>query len=275
MLTAEYGDYMVFSKGTAEHTYLFYKEQAEGLNEIIILQGGFLLNIALILAGGTGSRMQSEIPKQYLTVNGKIIITYCLETFVASDDIDAILIVADPFWQEKILKDLKDSHVDATKIKGFSVPGKTRQLSILNGLEDINNTMGCDCSDVKVMIHDAARPLLNVGHISTYFKAMEGHDGVIPVLPMKDTVYISEDGKKITGLLNRSQVFAGQAPEIFLFKKYYDACIRLMPDKILEINGSTEPAILTGMDISVVPGDERNFKITTMQDLERFKREVG
>ena len=78
MLTAEYGDYMVFSKGTAEHTYLFYKEQAEGLNEIIILQGGFLLSIALILAGGTGSRMQSEIPKQYLTVNGKIIITYCL-----------------------------------------------------------------------------------------------------------------------------------------------------------------------------------------------------
>lgn len=233
------------------------------------------MNVALILAGGTGSRMQSDTPKQYLEVKGKMLITYCLEIFVRSDDIDVIWIVADVFWQKRVLEDLEKNDIAIFKVKGFSTPGKTRQLSIVNGLEDIKAYFECDGSDVKVMIHDAARPLLNASHISTYFKAMEGHDGIMPVLPMKDTVYISENGKAIIGLLNRSQVFAGQAPEIFTFDKYYDACMRLMPDEIYDINGSTEPAIRAGMDIVLIHGDEKNFKITTVQDFENFKREIG
>lgn len=110
--------------------------------------------------------------------------------------------------------------------------------------------------------------------IDTCVEALLGHDGVLPVLPMKDTVYVSEDGKSISSLINRSQVFAGQAPEVFALGKYYEANRRLLPDRILAINGSTEPAIMAGMDIAMIPGDEENYKITTKADLERFSEKI-
>ena len=90
------------------------------------------------------------------------------------------------------------------------------------------------------------------------------------MLPMKDTLYCSADGMQISSLLNRDEIYAGQAPEVFLLEKYYEANKRLLPEKILQINGSTEPAIMAGMDIVMVPGDERNLKITTKADLEEF-----
>lgn len=91
---------------------------------------------------------------------------------------------------------------------------------------------------------------------------------------MKDTVYYSKDGRQITSLLDRQAVFAGQAPELFRLGTYYQANERLLPEEILRINGSTEPAVLAGMQIAMVPGDERNFKITTPADLERFRQIV-
>ena len=91
---------------------------------------------------------------------------------------------------------------------------------------------------------------------------------------MKDTAYLSEDGRAVSSLLDRRKVFAGQAPEVFLFGRYYEANRALLPEKILEINGSTEPAVMAGMDIAMIPGDERNFKITTAIDLERFREIV-
>ena len=100
--------------------------------------------------------------------------------------------------------------------------------------------------------------------------AVDGHDGVMPGLPMKDTVYSSMDGKSITALLNRGEIYAGQAPEVFRLKTYYEANRRLLPGHILEVNGSAEPAVMAGMDIAIIPGDENNFKITTKTDLEHF-----
>lgn len=232
------------------------------------------MTIALILSGGTGMRLGSDIPKQYIEVDGKPIIFYCLETLLLHPEIDGVQIVADPTWQQVILKELE--RVSAIsgglqKFRGFSVPGKTRQLSILNGLEDI---LSYASKEDTVMIHDAARPCLSEQMLSCGLDAIKGHDGVLPVLPMKDTVYLSEDGKVVSSLLNRSRVFAGQAPEFFLLGKYYEANKSLLPEKILAINGSTEPAILAGLDVAMIPGEEGNFKITTKADLERFQQIV-
>lgn len=152
--------------------------------------------------------------------------------------------------------------------KVFSNPGENRQLSILHGLEDIR---GYASDWDYVFIHDAARPLLSEQQITDCMEGAAGHDGVLPVLPMKDTVYSSADGKKITALLKRSEIYAGQAPEVFRLGPYYEANCRLLPEKIKQINGSTEPAIMAGMDIVMIPGDEGNFKITTKEDLERFR----
>lgn len=224
------------------------------------------MNVALLLSGGTGTRLGSDIPKQYMEAGNRPIISYCMEILAKHDGIDAIQIVAAPLWQKKITQWLctLDS---GKKFRGYSLPGENRQLSILHGLEDIRKyTADTD----YVLIHDAARPLVSKQQITECLEKMEGHDGVIPVLSMKDTVYFSDDGKTITSLLERNRIFAGQAPEVFRIGTYYEANRRLLPEQILKINGSTEPAIAAGMDIVMIPGDENNFKITTRADFERF-----
>lgn len=220
------------------------------------------MNIAIILSGGTGTRLGSDIPKQYIEVKGRPIIAYCLDTFCNNRMIDRIQIVADEIWHD-VISDCEKS----SKLFGFSRPGKTRQLSIYNALSDIENRVS---SDDIVIIHDAARPFVSDEMIDNCLTAAAAHDGVLPVLPMKDTVYFSDDGKRVSALVERKKVFAGQAPEAFKFGKYLSANRALLPDKILDINGSAEPAIIAGMDIVMVDGDENNFKITTKADLDRF-----
>ncbi len=229
------------------------------------------MNIALILSGGAGTRLCAEIPKQYIKVGGQPILCYCIKTLSKHEDVGAIQIVADIAWHALILDWMKT--VDKKKkIHGFSIPGSNRQLSILHGLEDIRS-YAKDCD--YVLVHDAARPLLSPGQITDCLEKVKGHDGLMPVLPMKDTVYTSVDGgKHVAELLDRSTIYAGQAPEVFRIGRYYDANLKLLPDRIRAINGSTEPAVLDGMDIVMIPGDEGNFKITTQEDLERFCRIV-
>lgn len=228
------------------------------------------MNIALILSGGTGTRLGGDIPKQYLKVNNRNVLSYCLQTLSESADVDAIQIVAAAEWESEIL-DTVSRFDTMQKFRGFSTPGANRQLSIYSGLTSIREYAS---DDSVVLIHDAARPNLSKEMIHDCFTMINGHDGVLPVLPMKDTVYQSNDGKVISALLDRSQIFAGQAPEAFVLGRYYDANTALLPDAIMRINGSTEPAILAGLDVAMIPGDEHNYKITTKADLERFTEDL-
>ena len=228
------------------------------------------MNVALILSGGTGTRLGADNPKQYIEVGGKPIICYCAERLLRHDKIDAVQIVADQSWHDEIRNWISEEDINK-KFKGFSLPGENRQLSIFHGLEDIRKYAP---DEDFVLIHDAARPLLSEGMISECIDTVQGHDGALPVLPMKDTVYLSMDGKKVDNLLDRNRIYAGQAPEIFRIGKYYEANKQLLPTEILKINGSTEPAVMAEMDIVMIPGDERNFKITTKADLERFREIV-
>lgn len=234
------------------------------------------MNTALLLSGGTGSRLSAEVPKQYLPIRGRMLITYALEPLLESPFIDEVEIVAEQKWRESILQDVRQAGLFTDKISGFVIPGANRQSSILNGLEDIifrkNGKVEIEDAEDSdtVLIHDAARPLLGGTLIAECYAALDGHDGVMPVLPMKDTVYLSRDGRQVEGLFERSHIYGGQAPELFLLKKYYQANRALIPDRIMEIKGSTEPAVMAGMDIVMIPGEERNFKITTQADLQRF-----
>lgn len=226
--------------------------------------------IALVLSGGSGTRLGADVPKQYIEVYDRCVISYCIEQLSCHKGIDGIQVVAAPQWQGKIQECLK-KYDRNKKFRGFSLPGENRQLSIYNGLKSIREY--ADDLDI-VLVHDAARPLLSARMITDCLEAVQGHDGVMPALPMKDTVYRSMDGKKISALVKRSEIYAGQAPEAFRMGAYYEANRRLCPDRILEINGSTEPAVLAGMDVVMIAGDEDNFKITTREDLERFKKIV-
>lgn len=226
-------------------------------------------NVILLLSGGTGIRVGAKIPKQYIDVKGRPLFSYALAGMKASC-VDGVQVVAVSEWHEQILSEFERAGL-MSLFKGFSSPGVNRQLSIYNGLQDIKAYAALES---LVMVHDAARPYLTESMVQSYFMAADGHDGALPVLPMKDTIYQSKDGKVISGLLNRDELFAGQAPEVYRLGKYLTANERLLPDDILRINGAAEPAIMAGMDIAIVDGEEKNFKITTPADLERFREMV-
>ena len=246
------------------------------------------MNTAILLSGGIGSRLHSDVPKQYISVGGRMLISYALAALAESALIDRVLIVAEEEWREPILSDAVKTAVPVDKVIGFALPGFNRQGSVINGMQEVLRKIASQSlnseaygkeslkdsgitEDDTVLIHDAARPLLSGKQIEDCFGALAGHDGVMPVLPMKDTVYLSRDGRAVSELLDRKRIFAGQAPELFRFGKYYQANMALTPECLAAVNGSTEPAVTAGMDIVMIPGDENNFKITTKQDLERFR----
>lgn len=233
------------------------------------------MNYAILLAGGTGNRISSAIPKQYVRAGSHMMITEALKTLLECNRIDGVCIVSEAARRADIENDIRSAGLDAAKIISYADPGVTRQSSAFNGMNELIGKKGEPSEQDTVLVHDAARPLLSKDLLENIYSALEGHDGVMPVLPMKDTVYLSEDGNKLSGLLDRSKVYAGQAPELFLYKKYYDANASLMPDKILGVNGASEPAIMAGMDIAMIPGDEGNFKVTTDADMDRYQAIVG
>lgn len=218
-------------------------------------------NYALVLSGGCGSRIGGDIPKQYISAGGKMMISRTIAALRHSELINGIFVVANAQWRDTIIKESPD-------VCGFADPGENRQLSILNGLL----AMESQCHEGSiVLIQDAARPFTSLPLINACITACSTHDGAMPVLPMKDTVYMSEDGKTVSSLVDREKIYAGQAPEAFVFGKYLKACKALLPDKIHGIKGSTEPAIMAGMDIAMIAGEESNFKITTAEDLKRYE----
>ena len=221
----------------------------------------------ILLSGGVGARMGASTPKQYIQVDGKTIIEYTLKAVSAWENMDSLLIVADKNWHEYLEEIVLRVVPKDVSFFGFASPGKNRQLSILNALKTIEKDMA---SDAVVMIHDGVRPCLSSQLLKSCNEALGKSDGVMPYLPVKDTVYLKDENDNLCGLIRRDSLVAGQTPEFFDYWKYLKANEALSEEEILTINGSSEPAVLSKMKIALVPGDEGNFKITTPADLERF-----
>ena len=228
------------------------------------------MNIAIVLSGGSGTRLGASIPKQYIKVYNKPIIMYCVETLLGNPHIDALVICLAESWKNFVLKYIKD--INSCKPIYYAQGGKTRQLSIFNALKKLEQDKFQD-NDI-VLIHDSARPRLSDELINRCINVCKKHDGVLPILPIKDTIYLSKDKKHISGLLDRNELFAGQAPEAFKFGKYLSIHNKMPINELKNIKGSTEIAYKFGLDIAITEGDEKNFKITTMEDLELFEQIV-
>lgn len=224
-------------------------------------------NIAIILSGGTGTRIGGNVPKQYLDVNGKAIIMYCLETIARMPEIDEMVICLADEWKSFVQVEIEKAGVIKKVV--YSQPGEVRQLTIYNALKVLREQGIAD--DAIVVIHDAARPLVSEALLRRCIEGSKEADGVLPVLPVKDTLYMSKDGNSISALLKRSEIVAGQAPEAFRFGKYLAVHDQMKYEDILQISGSTEIAYKAGLNIKLVPGEELNFKITTTDDLENLK----
>lgn len=228
-----------------------------------------IMNIAIILSGGIGARMGGECPKQYIEIDGKPIISYCIDAFVNNGRIDKFIIVVADEWKDyvkHILKEIKQPVY-------YAQPGETRQFSIYNALV-VAEGEGCACDDV-VIIHDAVRPLVTDLIINQCIDGIDNYfDGVMPVIRVKDTIYQSRDQQTISCLLNRSELYAGQAPESFRLGRYLQIHRELSNDEISRINGSTEIAHKAGCKVKLIIGSELNFKITTPEDVINFEQIV-
>lgn len=225
------------------------------------------MNYAIMLSGGIGTRMKSDCPKQYLEIKNKPILIYSLEKISNNKSIDRIVIVSASEWKNHIKEWIMEYKI--SKKCEFALSGESRQESIYNGLEICMNSSASDKDNVIIM--DAVRPLVSDALITRCLNELKEHDGCMPVIPINDTIYQSTDGKQITGLLNRNTLFAGQSPEAFNLWKYSKINRMASKEDLQNTRGTTEIAYKNGLNISLIEGEELNYKITTPSDFKRLK----
>ena len=216
---------------------------------------------AVILAGGRGSRMHSDIQKQYMLLNGRPLISYALEVFERSCADDLVLVTGAgeaEFVQKEILPQL-----GLTKLRRIVTGGKERYHSVYEGLKALQN---CD----YVLIHDGARPLVTEAIISRAVQAAVRDDACVVGMPVKDTIKVSDAEDFAESTPDRSRLRQVQTPQAFSYPLVRGAYDRLMADEALQ-TGITDDAMvvehLSGTKVRLVEGSYENLKVTTPEDL--------
>lgn len=223
------------------------------------------MNIALVIAGGSGTRTGQDVPKQFLTINDKPIIIYTLENLDKLNCIDEIIVVVASGWECYLRAYAKQFNI--VKLKNIVLGGNSRHGSINNGVNYIReNYRQLD----KIIIVDANRPLIPENIFLNAISAIsDENDIVCTCSPCYDSMYYSKDGKIITKNMQREFLFNGQSPEcgtVFSICELYDQA------NSKGIEGATsELCVLFGKKVKMIKGSSINFKITTKDDLILFK----
>lgn len=222
------------------------------------------MNIALIVAAGTGSRMAgADKPKQFLSVNNKPLMVYTIEAFEMHKDINQIVVVTNDGYVEQVKDWCKQYGLN--KVKAVVLGGDTRQGSVFNGLQAIKE-IGVKDDDI-VLIHDAARPLVSKEIISKNIEACIEFDAVDTVIKANDTIVSSKSGETINDIPNRSELYQSQTPQAFKFGLIYEAHENAKAGKIPNVTDDAKLVISMGKDVHLVEGNKQNFKVTTPDDL--------
>ena len=224
------------------------------------------MNIAIVLAGGSGSRMGLvDRPKQFIDIYGKPVIIHTLEAFEINEKIDAICVVCVKSWQDDLSVWLKE--YDIRKVRWIADAGSSRQESSLNAL----NAIQSECSgDDYVIIHDAARPLVSQKIINENIEKVKEFGACDTVIPAHDTIIKSLDEKTLDSIPLRKELYLGQTPQSFKYsivRKAYDDYFALPEDKRPEMTDDCGLVLSSGITIGMAMGDKLNMKITTMEDL--------
>lgn len=222
------------------------------------------MNGAVVLSGGSGSRMGTVIPKQYQIIAGKPILVHTMEQFQRRGDIDCIVVVATQAWQERILQ--WSGEFCLSKLRVAAPAGENRQRSILNGLRALRPFLKGEGDGV--VVQDAARPLTSGDLIVRLLQGLQEAPCVLPVLPVTDTAYTSRDGQWVDGLLDRSTLYAGQAPEAFRYQDYLRLYEETPSEELDRMSGSCQLPYSRGWRVKMIPGEGKNIKITYPSDLE-------
>ena len=226
------------------------------------------MNIALILAAGTGSRMgNADKPKQFLPIYGKPLMIHTIEAFEMHDDIDKIVVVTSEGYDDQVKVWCKQ--YDLGKVSAVAIGGDSRQVSVYNGLQAIK-ALGAKDDDI-IVIHDAARPLISQNIITNNIEACKKYDAVDTVIKASDTIVASSDAERITNIPNRSELYQGQTPQTFKFALISEAHEKAKAGQIPNVTDDTKLVISMGKEVHLVEGSKQNFKITTFDDLMMLK----
>lgn len=219
-----------------------------------------VLSSAIILLGGEGKRMKSDVKKQYINIKGFPIIYYTIKAFEKSN-IDEIVLVVPKGEEELVRKDIVDFY-SFSKVKSIVEGGSERIWSVKNGL--------LVSKGEYVLIHDGVRPLISTNKINSIIKEVQKKRRVILALPSKDTIKIVKDGK-IEKTVDRKTTYIIQTPQAFLRDDILDSYKKIEKNSKIDITKITDDAMLlelTGKDVYVTMGDYSNIKLTTKEDID-------
>ena len=218
------------------------------------------MNIALILASGSGTRMVGlKTPKQFCLVNNKPLFLYSVEAFDKNLSIDAIVIVTQSNFVGKV-QNICDENA-LFKVRLVTAGGETRQESVYKGLKAIKEFAQDD--DI-ILIHDSARPLVSQEIIDNNIKGCEKFGAVETAVKTNDTIVKAGESNEV---LDRSNLYQVQTPQAFRYQIILKAHQQALKKGI---TSATDDAQLVE-GVQIVNGESTNFKITTIQDLKLFE----
>lgn len=223
-------------------------------------------NIAVILAGGVGSRLGLGTPKQFFKVAGKMVIEHTIDTFEKNAHIDEIAIVSNPFYMADIENMVLRN--GWKKVKRILKGGKERYDSSLSAIRAYSGR------DVNLVFHDAVRPLVSQRIIDDVAAALVEHEAIDVVLPAVDTIIEAEDGH-IASIPDRSRLMRGQTPQAFRLSVIERAYEKALTDPAFKVTDDCGVVVryLPEVAVHLVAGEESNMKLTYKEDtylLDKF-----
>lgn len=223
-------------------------------------------NIAVILAGGSGSRLGADRPKQFLSLkDGRTVLETCVDAFHQNEHIDEIAIVMHPDHIAEAQALLPTSRFP--KIKYWIPGGTERWESSLHAVE----ALSASHDDCNVLIHDCARPFVSQEIITNTCLALETHEAVTVAIPVTDTLYVIEPGNGILkDVPPRALYRRAQTPQAFrlsVLRQAFETMLRSTNRQVTDDVGVVRTFAPT-ITIHLVPGDESNRKITFKEDIE-------
>ena len=226
------------------------------------------MNIAILTAGGTGTRTHQDLPKQFITVENKPIIIYTLESFQQHSSIDEIYVSCLEGWTAILEAYAKQFNI--TKLKRIVVGGSTGQESIYNGLKAIKEDHKLT-DDIVVMVHDGNRPMLPQDVITDNLVKQKQYGSAVTVIPTTEVVFVSKDGVESKAALNRDELWRTQTPHSYKFDELWKIHNIAIKDGVTNMAASCSLMQKYGYITYFSKGSEKNIKITTVEDIEIFK----
>ena len=224
------------------------------------------MNIALIIAGGSGARMHQNIPKQFLNVYDTPVLVYTMEAFQKHAEIDVIAVVCIEGW-EKILAAYAEQF-NITKLKHIFPGGENGQGSIRNGVYELEKIY--DRDDI-VLIHDAIRPMVSQEIISDNIVKTEKYGCAITAIPCAEAMLETDDQISSLKSVPRGNLKRTQTPQAFRLSKICELHRQALKMGITNSVASCTLMIEMGKPIYFSNGSEKNIKLTTVDDIDIFK----